>query len=404
MATVEIASHVFLVEFHVYFYHLLDALPDYDIPKLEGASDGASLLERETIEVEISKEDGSIQVHRGIEFPRQFTDVLEFYLWDNEPVFFPSYEYHIMSSNGCMLKHVILQTSHNGNPVLVIFPELMFNVELGEIRGIHWKTSRGFSYRIDCVDVLPMMKSVHTSSVNLPTVNGLRKAIRKPTGIDLRPKCLAVINQGDLGTCGVSSLVCMLEAVTETRLSVLFLYYTTRKLMGRLPCDDSGVELIDCLEALEKYGICREELWPYDNICKFCEEPPPEAYKEAAHFRPSSEICQIYSLEEMKDCLNHELPFSCDIEFPPKFFGREVAKTGQAPPPSTIVDFCDHTVLVVGYDDDTSEFIYQNSWGTTWGTGGFGHFPYSYITQNQFKSAYCWRGKRRNPFIVSNLK
>ena len=38
-----------------------------------------------------------------------------------------------------------------------------------------------------------------------------------------------------------------------------------------------------------------------------------------------------------------------------------------------------HAMAVVGYDDSSSVLIIRNSWGSTWGDGGDGHFllPYS---------------------------
>lgn len=38
-----------------------------------------------------------------------------------------------------------------------------------------------------------------------------------------------------------------------------------------------------------------------------------------------------------------------------------------------------HSVLVVGYDDADGRFRFLNSWGGTWGRGGFGSFPYDYV-------------------------
>jgi C1A family cysteine protease len=36
----------------------------------------------------------------------------------------------------------------------------------------------------------------------------------------------------------------------------------------------------------------------------------------------------------------------------------------------------DHAVAIVGYDDELAAWIIQNSWGETWGEGGFGYLGY----------------------------
>ncbi len=53
MVFAEIGSHVFTVEIHVYLYHLLDSL------------------------------------YENVVFPTRFNDVLEFYTFDLDPIFFP---------------------------------------------------------------------------------------------------------------------------------------------------------------------------------------------------------------------------------------------------------------------------------------------------------------------------
>lgn len=39
-----------------------------------------------------------------------------------------------------------------------------------------------------------------------------------------------------------------------------------------------------------------------------------------------------------------------------------------------------HCYCVVGYDDSKSAFKVMNSWGTPWGSSGFGYISYSYVT------------------------
>jgi len=217
----------------------------------------------------------------------------------------------------------------------------------------------------------------------------------------MRPLCPTIKNQGDLGTCGAAAVTTFLEFLTGHRLSILFMYYVTRVYVCNcLPNDDAGVELKDILEALCRYGICRNDSWPYD-ASKFLEEPPQRCLEEAQHFRPHlSDFQMLNSLEEMKSTLKKQMPFFVDINFAPAAYGREPAATGKIGKPQlTEVEFCDHTVCVLGFNDETEELIFQNSWGTEWGEQGYGYVSYEYINRGLFKNAFAWKLDHR-PSVI----
>lgn len=141
----DIATHVFTVEFHTYFYHLLDVLPIFGtssfhlaclpsdvivllfhdrlcqfalslpgniapLPCLSGRSKGFEALELEEIDVQVRTREGEFKFEH-IKFPKRFGAVLDYYLLDTTPIFFPSYEYHTLSPQGVVLRHVVLQTN-----------------------------------------------------------------------------------------------------------------------------------------------------------------------------------------------------------------------------------------------------------------------------------------------------
>jgi hypothetical protein len=408
---IEIASHVFIVEFHVYLYHLLDLLPCYDLPKLPGSSHGFTGLPLEDVEVQVATADNSI-TRNTINLPRRCSDVIDFYLYDTRPaVFFPSYDYHTLSRNGVVLRDAILVVRPFANsqwPTKALFlHELMLNKELESINRVSWKTPRA-EYELD----LQPRLSVESLLPQLPPSNMRFRdcdAIITSTSVDLRPLCPPILNQGDLGTCGVAAVTSFLEFITRTRLSVLFLYYTTRVYtMNRFPWDDSGTEIPDLLRTLKEYGICSYQKWPYETD-KFCVEPPREAFEEAAMFRPSTELKPLNDIDEMKATLRERrIPFFMDVNFAPLFYAAEASRSGRVPLPANFAeldaDSCEHTVLVVGYDDSTNEFIFQNSWGPLWGDCGFGYLPYQYITYRpaMYRNAYTWAAEPPTTGLFNN--
>ena len=43
-------------------------------------------------------------------------------------------------------------------------------------------------------------------------------------------------------------------------------------------------------------------------------------------------------------------------------------------------------MLIVGYDDEAQKFLVQNSWGTSWGDGGYCGLPYNMVSEPFFEA------------------
>jgi C1A family cysteine protease len=48
-----------------------------------------------------------------------------------------------------------------------------------------------------------------------------------------------------------------------------------------------------------------------------------------------------------------------------------------------------HAILLIGYDDKTKVFKFQNSWGVGWGDKGYGYIPYDYVLDNNLAFDLC---------------
>ena len=49
-----------------------------------------------------------------------------------------------------------------------------------------------------------------------------------------------------------------------------------------------------------------------------------------------------------------------------------------------------HAVLAVGYDDKTERVKVLNSWGKSWGKGGYFFMPYAFITDTTYADDF-WK-------------
>lgn len=195
-------------------------------------------------------------------------------------------------------------------------------------------------------------------------------------------------DQGQIGSCGPNSAAALL-LYTEAKAgkkgqpppSRLFVYYTTRQLMGTLS-QDSGVSNAIMFKALARFGWCDEEVWPYsDDATTFLRRPTQAAVAQAAGRKVTTAEAVPQSLTAMRSCLAQGKPFVYGFSVYPSFETRAVEASGVVPMPRAGErPIGGHDVLIVGYDDRKRAFRFLNSWGDSWGDGGFGWMPYSYAT------------------------
>lgn len=225
-----------------------------------------------------------------------------------------------------------------------------------------------------------------------------------PTSVDLRANCSPVENQGDLGSCTGHALAGLIEylelqeikkntpgpeelnGTTFDRASRLFIYYNERNAEGTTD-QDSGGELRDGIKTLHQYGVCREELWPYQDSSAFI-KPTQDAYDDASRHKISI-YERVTSLDTLRSALADGNPVVFGFTVFNEFDSEEVASTGKVPMPtrhSTPVG--GHAVLAVGYDDNSRCIIVRNSWGADWGDKGYFYLPYDYISNPNLASDF----------------
>jgi C1A family cysteine protease len=93
---------------------------------------------------------------------------------------------------------------------------------------------------------------------------------------------------------------------------------------------------------------------------------------------------------QMKGCLAHGYPFVLGFSVYESFESEEVARTGVVPMPDIAKEqmLGGHAVLAVGYDDADQRFLCRNSWGESWGEGGYFTMPYAYLTDRSLASDF----------------
>lgn len=208
-----------------------------------------------------------------------------------------------------------------------------------------------------------------------------------PGDVDFRPNCTET-NQASASSCVGNStgdsleVLNSLEGLPPVQLSRMFIYALCRQLMdedndGHSDINrDEGTYIRLAFDVLSRFGVCREDLpvseggWPYD-LSKLHVLPSIKAMRAATGHRIHS-YYRIWEtgydrVEKIHEALQgrHPVVFGTQID---SSFLKVKDATPVGPPRGTLIG--GHAMIVVGYIAGKG-FIIKNSWGKSWGEGGF---------------------------------
>ena len=164
--------------------------------------------------------------------------------------------------------------------------------------------------------------------------------------------------------------------------SPAFAYNLTRNGTDTADSLCSGSYFEEIFSVLVERGCCTWDRFPYDTARWGCSRPVPDplmpiarSHVMATPLRVSTEDITMlrYHL-----AINEPVAFAMGIDSAFRY-GDPAADQGapmdwrpacEQPMPGS------HAMLLVGYDDADSTFLVMNSWGTTWGDGGFCRLRY----------------------------
>jgi C1A family cysteine protease len=199
--------------------------------------------------------------------------------------------------------------------------------------------------------------------------------------VDLRKYIRYLPPQGTIGCCTASAALIAAEIMCNKSnqhnyFSRLFVYYTTRKIQGRI--NEVGAELSSTLESMKQHGACSERIWPFRkqqlNI-----EPTTAAYQEAAKYR-IQKYENVYD-KDFNYLLEDEVPIIIGLKTGRLFRKLSGPLNEQV---YKLINTTDnrpshgHAVTIIGFDDNLlgGSWIIANSFGPKWGHYGYGILPY----------------------------
>jgi C1A family cysteine protease len=214
--------------------------------------------------------------------------------------------------------------------------------------------------------------------------------------VDPRDKMPEVFDQGQLGSCTANAVGAALEydamldgapAATPSR---LFIYYCERQLEGSLGQGDTGAMGRDGFKAARTFGTAPETDWPYD-ITKYADDPPQRAWSDAAAHKMTKHYKSVpRSINQFKLVLSNQQTIAFGFSVYESFESPEVASTGIVPMPTPDEkQMGGHEVLAVGYLADQPNYVLvRNSWGSSWGIGGYFLMPWQYLLSTDLASDF----------------
>jgi len=226
-----------------------------------------------------------------------------------------------------------------------------------------------------------------------------------PKRVDLRPFMPEVEAQGELNSCVANAAAGAYEYLIlrhkEIRYDVsrLFIYYNARYLETEDEIEDEGTFIESAINGLKEYGACAENTYPYDEDY-VNEEPPQEAYDEAADFLVEHTELVDLDLTAWKSALAQGYPIIFGLALFDSFDNQR--KKGLIPTPTarevSRESHSGHAMLCVGYSDTDRVFIVRNSWGDEWGDDGYCYIPYDYMMSEDYNDGDCWIIKQLDYF------
>jgi len=219
-----------------------------------------------------------------------------------------------------------------------------------------------------------------------------------PSSVDMREDVYEIENQGSIGSCVANGVASSCELIANRNdkpidLSRLFLYNATKVYENRL--GEEGLYTRDAYHVAYKQGMPTEEYYPYD-ISKDNIAPSSEDYKEAFNNRIDryesvirwNSVDSIKKIHQIKSALHEGLPVGFAMMITASLINlkgswKEHNYKGVNPDTKGIGG---HYMLIVGYDDEHCKFLVQNSWGTSWGDGGYCGLPYNMVSEPFFEA------------------
>jgi C1A family cysteine protease len=236
---------------------------------------------------------------------------------------------------------------------------------------------------------IPQLPDLRDAKLQIEPVTSLPNSIDLSSTTNMPP----IYDQGQLGSCTGNAIAGAVDFENHRQEgtfltpSRLWIYYQERVIENTVS-HDSGAQIRDGIKAVARLGVCPETDWPYD-ISTFASAPAKKDYADSLKDRAVTYQAVPHDLFALKSVLAKGTVIVFGFTVYETFESQQVASSGIVPMPSPNENVVGgHAVVLAGYDDTVDRFRVRNSWGTSWGQGGYFEMPYLYVTSPSLASDF----------------
>lgn len=225
-----------------------------------------------------------------------------------------------------------------------------------------------------------------------------------PQSYDLSPFMPPVGNQGSQGSCVGWTIGYYLQSYHQ-KVENNYSYSDNSKLMspsylynlgnsavisGTGNCMNVGAAFIPILDILKNQGVATLQDFPYDQTnCSNTPSPNLNSYENRIDGYSAMFNDYTPSISDQNRIFFTKASISQDIPVIIGYWIDNVWANQQYNPNTEVIYYSHstnpnpgrHASLVVGYDNSKNAFKVINSWGTTWGNGGYFWIDYDFFTE-----------------------
>lgn len=224
----------------------------------------------------------------------------------------------------------------------------------------------------------------------LPEGDYMKISLEKAPNVEIKATVFnldvpAIRNQGGEGSCVAWGTTYAARSINwkkthpaswSTSVNIFSPEYVYNQIKISSSCS-SGSYVTSGLNLLKSQGVCTWSSMPYtDGTCSTMPNSTQKA--QAANYKISSYSRISITTSNIKSFLAAGKPVivAGRVNSAYMYLGN-----GTVLKSFTGSSYGGHCYCVVGYDDNKGAFKFMNSWGTSWGTSGFGYIGYGYETQ-----------------------
>lgn len=216
-------------------------------------------------------------------------------------------------------------------------------------------------------------------------VKAIIPEISLPATVRHDHKIKKVLDQGFCGTCVGKGTNAIMSAHYNQNFSSLFIYTLCKERDG-FPNEEGTFPRI-AMKVITQEGTCLDQTLPYStlNTCTLLPSITGKMLVEAANYT-AKEYARAWNLYDIKSGIAANCLVGATFYIGYNWIYYKEGVIQESPRLDAIGL---HWVALCGYDDNIQAVRGVNSWGTSWGEGGFFWVPYSAFQENK-SCAEAW--------------